>query len=147
MSGIICALRGGLDSRATITRAVAMAQEVSLPVHFLYVVNRELVSDTAVRDAHTVVDQLRKMGNSIVLVAQAIANSHGIPAQGAVRYGCVEDEINGLVHDVDADYLILSQPHGQRETNAFTPERLARFKARVEREAGVKVVLAEGDGP
>lgn len=147
MSGIICALRGGPDSRAAITSAVTLARETSLPLHFLYVVNRELVSDMAVRDAHTVVDQLRQMGNSIVFVGQAIADSHGIPAQGAVRYGYVEDEISGLVHDVDANYLILSQPHGQRETNVFTPERLARFRARIAREAGVEVVLAEGDGP
>lgn len=145
MSEIVCALRGGLDSRATITRAITLAREASLPLHFLYVVNRDLVSDTAVRRTETVVgEQLRQMGSSIVQVAQAIASSQGIPARGAVRYGHVEDEIAGLCQDVDADYLVLSGPSGHDKTNLFTPKRLTQFRARMERESGAKVVLAEG---
>lgn len=146
MSGIVCALRGGLDSRATITRAITLAQEAGLPLHFLYVVNRGLVSDTTSRSAHTAAEQLRQMGNSMVLEAQAIANSHGIPAQGAVRCGYVEDEIAGMCRDVDADYLVLSQSASHKEENVFTPERLARFCARIEREAGAKVVRVGGCG-
>ena len=86
------------------------------------------------------------MGSSMVLVAQAIANSQGIPAQGAVRYGYVEDEITELCQDLDADYLVLSQPYGRWETKVFTPERFARFHARLERETGARVVLAGRDG-
>jgi hypothetical protein len=82
----------------------------------------------------------------MVLVAQAIANSHGIPAQGTIRHGYVEDEISGLCQDVDADYLVLSQFHGHGDTDVSTPDRLARFRARIEKEEGVEVVIA-GDGP
>lgn len=146
MSAIVCALRGGPDSQATMTQAITLAQEDKLPVHFLYVVNRELMSDTAVPSTNTAVEELRQMGSSMVLVAQAIANSQGIPAQSAVRYGCVEDEITELCQDLDADYLVLSQPYGRWETKVFTPERLARFHARIERETGAQVVLAEIDG-
>jgi hypothetical protein len=124
-----------------------LAQEVSLPLHFLYVVNRELVSDMAVSSAHTVVEELRQMGSSMVLVAQAIANSHGLTAQGAVRYGYVEDEITELCQDLDADYLVLSPPYGRRETSVFTPGRFARFRARIEKEAGIKVIFVKEDGP
>ena len=147
MSEIICALRGGPDSRATIRRALTLAQETSLPLHFLYVVSRDLVPDTTSCSANTVKERLRQMGSSMVLVAQAIANSHDIPARSAVRYGCVEDEIAGLCQDVNASYLVLSQPHDHRETSVFTPDRLVRFRARIEREAGVELVLAEGYGP
>ncbi len=83
----------------------------------------------------------------MMLVAQAIANSHGVPSDSAMRYGCVEDEITGLCQDLDADYLVLSHPDRHRETSVFTPERLARFRARIEKEAGAKVILAEGEAP
>jgi nucleotide-binding universal stress UspA family protein len=128
------------------TQAITLAQEDNLPVHFLYVVSRELMSDTALPNTNTAVEELRQMGSSMVLVAQAIANSHGIPAQGAVRYGYVEDEIAELCQDLDADYLVLSQPHGRGEIEAFTPERLARFHARIERETRARVILAGKDG-
>lgn len=147
MSGIVCALRGGLHGQEIITHAVTLALETSLPVHFLYVVNRELVSDATIHSAHTVVEQLRQMGSSMVLVAQAVANSHGVHAQGAVRYGYVEDEITELCQAVDADYLILSQLHDHQQTNVFTPERLVRFRARIEKDARAKVVLAGANGP
>lgn len=147
MSEIVCALRGGPDSRATMRRAITLAQETSLPLRFLYVVNRELAPDRTAGSAKAVRERLRQVGGSMVLVAQAIANSHDISAQSTVRYGYVEDEIAGLCQDIDARYLVVSQPHGSSETNAFTPDRLERFRARVEREAGVKVILTEGDGP
>ena len=40
--------------------------------------------------------------------AQAIASSHGVAAQGAVRSGYVEDEITKLCQDLDADYTLSS---------------------------------------
>lgn len=144
MSEIVCALRGGSASRATITRAITLAQGASLPLHFLYVVNRDLMSDMTGRSADRVIEQLRQMGCSMVQVAETIANSQGIPARGVVRYGYVEDEIAGLCKEVGADYLVLSSPHGHDKADLFTPERLAQFRARIEGEAGAKVVLAEG---
>jgi hypothetical protein len=130
-----------------LTRAIKLAQEVSLPLTFLYVVNRELVSNMSVSSAHTVVKQMRQVGSSMMLLAQAIANSHGVPSDSAVCYGCVEDEITGLCQELDADYLVLSHTDRHRETSVSTPERLARFRARIEKEAGAKVILAEGEGP
>ena len=87
MSGVVCALRGGPDSQATMKRAITLAQEDNLPVHFLYVINRKPMSDTTIPSAHAAVEELHLMGSSMVLVAQAIANSQGILAQGTVRHG------------------------------------------------------------
>ena len=145
MSGIICVLRGGMDSRATIASAVALALDNSQPVHFLYIVNRDLVSDLDQESTQAVVERLRQMGNSTVLVAQAIANSHGVSARGAVRYGSLEEEIGDLCQEVGADCLILGESAGDHPTDVFTPERLARFRARMKREAGIDVVVAKRD--
>jgi hypothetical protein len=146
MSGIVCALRGGQDSRAAITRAVTLAQETSLPVHFLYVINRDYFPDASTRRTQTVVEQMRQMGNSMILTAQAIANSHGVAARGAVRYGNVEEELVGSCHDVGADYLVLNRPNDETDTNTFTPTQLGQLHHRIEQETKAKVVFSRDMG-
>ncbi|RMF49572.1 MAG: universal stress protein, partial [Anaerolineae bacterium] len=47
MSAIVCAIRGGPASQPTIRRAIALALETSLPLHFLYVVNLDFLSSTS----------------------------------------------------------------------------------------------------
>jgi hypothetical protein len=93
-----------------------------------------------------VAEQLRQIGSSIVLLAQAIAKSHGIAAQGAVRRGKVEDEIAGLCHELDADYLILSRPQDRKEQNRFPTVHLSRLGSRIARDTGTKIIYAEADG-
>jgi len=44
MGAIVCAIRCGTDCRPAIAQAITLAQETGLPVHFLYVVNRDLLS-------------------------------------------------------------------------------------------------------
>jgi hypothetical protein len=146
MSGIVCALRGGQDSRAAITRAVTLAQETSLQVHFLYVINRHYFSDASSSRVRNVVEQMRQMGNSMILTAQAIANSHGVAARGTVRIGNVEEELVRSCHDVGAEYLVLSRPKEQTDANTFTPDQLAQFHDRIERETKVKVVFSGDNG-
>jgi nucleotide-binding universal stress UspA family protein len=146
MSVILCALRGGTTSKATISRAISLAQDVSLPVHFLYVVNRELVSQSTHRTAFTAKAQLRQMGRSMLLVAQAIANSHGIAAHGGVRDGNVEDQIIGQCQELDAEYLVLNQSNGQETPRVFTPDRMERFKDRVREETTASIVMVGQDG-
>ena len=74
MSGILCAVRGGLESRVTIAEAISLAQKTGLPVHFVYVLNHQLLAETSRDRAGAAANQLRQMGQSILLAAQALAN-------------------------------------------------------------------------
>lgn len=46
MPGIACARRGGLASQPTISKAIALAQDTSLLLHLLYVVNLGFLAQT-----------------------------------------------------------------------------------------------------
>jgi len=143
MSGIVCPLRGGKAGRTTATRAILLAKETGLPVHFVYVINGELLPDAPIQGAPSVEGQLREMASTMLLAAQALANSQGVSAESAVRRGPVENELITQCLDVDADYLVLNTTGGrQRETSLFTPPRLARFVDRVQSEAGTRVLFA-----
>jgi nucleotide-binding universal stress UspA family protein len=146
MSGIVCAVRGGPRSQHTIDRAVALARETGLSLHFLYVVNVGFLTRTTTVRVRTISEQMRQMGESVLLTAQAQAAAEGALAQAAVRQGEVREEISRLCHELSADYLVLGRPGGADEESVFTEDQLAAFRAEVEMETGASVILSEAGG-
>ncbi len=144
MSGIVCAIRGGPGSQATIAKSVLLAQETRLPLHFLYVVNLDFLVMTSSSRVRTISEQMRSMGESILLAAQDQADKQGVEAQGNVRQGDVGEEISAFCHELGADYLVLGRPQSQEEENVFTQARLDEFTARLESQTGAQVVFPEG---
>jgi nucleotide-binding universal stress UspA family protein len=145
MSGIVCAIRGGPDSQATIAKAIALARQTGLPLYFLYVVNLDFMSYTTSTRVHTISEEMRQMGEFILMTAQAQASTHGIAAEGIVRRGDVAREIVGLCHDLAAEYLVLGRPQFQKEESVFTQDQLAQFIQETEEQTGAKVVMPGGD--
>ena len=143
MSGIVCAVRGGPSSRHTIDRAVALAQETGLSLHFLYIVNLDFLTHTVTSRVRTISEQMHQMGESILLTAQARAAAQGVTAHTVVRQGEVGEEISAFCHELGADYLVLGRPAGADEADVFTHDRLAQFRERIEEETGARVILSE----
>ncbi len=147
MGVIVCAIRGGPDSQATIVQAVALAQETGLPVHFSYVVNRDLLPSVTSNHARAISKQIRQMGKAVLRTAQNLASAQGVRARGVVRQGNVGDEIAGLCRDLGADYLVLGRPQqDQGDKNVFSEALLAQFIEQVEEQTGAKVVPLDEDG-
>lgn len=144
MPGIVCAIRGGPHSQPTITRAIALAQEMDLPLYFLYVVNLDFLLRTSSTRIHTISEQMHQMGEFILLTAQASASEQGVSAEGIVRHGDVRQEIVNLCHELVADYLVLGRPRLEHEESVFSQELLHQFVERAEQQTGAKVVLAGG---
>lgn len=143
MSAIVCAIRGGPASQATIARSITLAKETGLPLYFLYIVNLDFMSHTSSTRTHTISEEMHQMGEFILLQAQATASERGISAEGVVRQGDVGPEIVTLCHELDADYLVLGRPLAQKEESIFTQELLAQFVALAEEQTGAQVVLTE----
>jgi nucleotide-binding universal stress UspA family protein len=144
MSGIVCAVRGGPRSQHTIDRAVALAEETGLTLHLLYIVNLSFLTHTVTSRVRTISEQMRQMGESILLTAQARAAGQGVMAQTVVRQGEVGEEISEFCHELGADYLVLGRPGGADEKDVFTHDQLAQFRERIEKETGATVILSEG---
>jgi nucleotide-binding universal stress UspA family protein len=144
MSGIVCAIRGGPDSQTTIAEAIALARETGAPLHFLYVVNLDFMSHTTSTRVHTISEEMRQMGEFILLAAQAQASAQGIAAEGVVRRGNVAEEIVDLCRELAAGYLVLGRPQFQKEESVFTEDLLAQFIRETEEQTGAKVVMPRG---
>ena len=144
MSGIICAVRGGPDSQSTIEKAINLANEVNLPLYFLYIVNLDFLSHTQSSKTSTITEQLVQMGEFILLAAQEKASTQNVEAQAIIHKGDVREEIIATARELQAEYIILGQPVGDHENNEFLLERLREFEKNLEQETGADVILAGG---
>ncbi len=140
MSTIICAVRGGPASQPTIAKAIQLAKETDCPLHFLYTVNLDFLSQTIMHHAHTVSDELSEMGEFILLVAQQKAAAEGITAMGDVRHGNFMEQLTKLCIEIEAAYVVLGQPKG--EGSILAHDRLEEVEKQIEAETNAKVVWA-----
>jgi K+-sensing histidine kinase KdpD len=139
MSAIVCAIRGGKESHATINRAVELAEEVKLPLNFLYVVNEDTFSNFQGNQLEITLDRLFHVANTILSIA--VSKSKDITADGIMRSGKVREKILALCQELDADYLVLGKPGSDKKRDTFTNKKLKRFRKRVERESKARVVV------
>ena len=143
MTGIVCAVRGGLDSQPTIARAIALAQETDLPLYFLYVVNLDFLVRTSSTRIHTISEQMQQMGEFILLNAVTKAGEQDVNAEYFIRHGDVQDELIKLCLELSVNYVVMGQPRHKKTTNVFTNQQLSDFGLRIEEETGAVVILAE----
>jgi nucleotide-binding universal stress UspA family protein len=143
MPGVICPIRGGPSSQPTIKRAIALAKEKNLDLHFLYVVNLDFLAYTESSRVRHISEEMHEMGEFILLAAQEAARADGISAEADVRHGEVGEEIVGLAQELEADFIIMGRPLGEQEGDVFSIDRLERFIERIESECGAKVILED----
>ncbi len=143
MSGIICAVRGGPASRNTIASAINLAKESSNPLYFLYVVNLDFMASSSSSRVHTISEEMRQMGEFILLMAQARAAEKDVEARAVIRDGEVDEEIVKLAQEIGADYVVLGRPGSGEEGNVFSASKIASLADRIRRDTGAEVVFAE----
>jgi nucleotide-binding universal stress UspA family protein len=146
MPGIICAIRGGPDSQPTIEKALDLAEQTHLPLHFLYVVSLDFLGRTTTNRVQVARDEILKMCDFILLKAQERAAERGITDVTTVdREGEVSEEIISLCAEIGADYVVLGHPVEDVERNVFTRDLFQDFVEKIKAECKANVVLAEKD--
>ncbi|MFP3854712.1 MAG: universal stress protein [Anaerolineales bacterium] len=144
MSGVICPIRGGPGSKATIETAIQLAISEAMPLTFLYVVNVDFLSHTETGRVRTITSELESMGDFILLSAKAKAEEQGVQANAEIRHGDVGERIVELAQETRASFLVMGRPGGEGEEHVFEQEQLDSFIERLEEATGSKVIIAEG---
>jgi hypothetical protein len=123
---------------------VHLARQTGQVLHFLYVVNLDFLTHTTSTRVRTISEEMRQMGEFILLSAQSRAEAEGVTAQTKIRQGDVGQEIVDLCRELDADYVVMGWPQMEQEESLFTQERLQAFIQDTAEQTGAKVVLPEG---
>ncbi len=146
MSGILCAIRGGPASQGPIELGIQLAKQTGERLHFLFVVNLDFLMMTETSRTQVLSEEMRGLGEFILLTAQAKADKSGVTAEGSVRQGAVMEEIVTLAKELEVSHIVLGRPRLEGQASVFTPDRLRAFVEFLEEETGSKVMLAESGG-
>jgi nucleotide-binding universal stress UspA family protein len=142
MAGILCAIRGGPSSQPTIATSIQLAKDTGETIYFLYVVNLDFLAHAASSKTNHISQEMREMGEFILLSAQEQATKMGTPSEGVIRDGQVMDEIIAYCEELDPLYVILGRPQEEQEDNLLTSDRLQSFADRITEVCQASVVFS-----
>ncbi|MFC2026093.1 universal stress protein [Chloroflexota bacterium] len=139
MGRILCAVRGGEESKKTQTEAIALAKKRGDSLIFLYVVDLHFLDKTAAPILVDVEDEVGDMGEFLLLMAKERADEQGVETRVIRRKGKVRPEIKKAAIEEDVSLVVLGAPIGK--DCAFHHAELEAFALEVEEETGVKTEI------
>ncbi len=137
---IICATRGGEGSEPTIQKAIELARERGFRLTFLYIADVDFIKYTTRGRADRAAEEMRKMGEFIMLTFAEKAQEQGVEADFAVRKARFRDGLLHYLEETRPAMLVLgSSKPGTAYLNAGSLDKLMR---EIEEQTGVPVELA-----
>jgi len=144
MGKILCPTRGGEGSYRTQDAAIAMARERGDELVFLFVVDLDFLNKTesAVRP-DVVAQEMRHLGEFLLIMAQERAQKQGVEAGYVLREGDVRAEIKAAAVEEGATMVVLGRAAEQEPERAFAPGRLLEFATEIEAETGIETRVVQ----
>ena len=137
---IICAVRGGPESRDTVTHAVDLALESGARLTFFRVMDAEFLEHATVGPLSVVYHELSEMANFAMLILCDRARRRGVTQVDCiVREGNIQKQLYQFISESHADVLVVGRPTRSPGRNVFKPAELDLFVAELEREQGLRV--------
>jgi nucleotide-binding universal stress UspA family protein len=139
LGSVVCATRGGAGSEPTVHGAIELARERGLRLTFLYVADVEFMKQTEMGRTALVAEEVRKMGEFIMMTLVERAQAEGVKADYAVRQGGFREEVVSYLEEVHPTMLVLGRP--QEGTAHLDLDKLNRLTQEIEEGTGVPVKL------
>jgi nucleotide-binding universal stress UspA family protein len=134
---IVCATRGGEGSEPAVQGAIGLAQERGLRLTFLYIADLQFMNRSSMARASLAAEQLRKMGEFIMMTLVEQAQAEGVEADFAVREGRFRDELLRYLEETRPEVLVLGSP--QPGTAWLDSSGLSRLIQEIEEQTGIPV--------
>jgi len=138
---IVCAVRGGPESRETVTRAINLALESRARLTFLHVMDAEFLQHATVGPLSVVYSELVEMGKFTMLILCDRAQRRGVAeVDYIVREGNIRERLLQFAIETQAEVLVMGRPTRSPGRNVFKGEELETFRAKLEEEGQIRVV-------
>ncbi len=139
MDTILCATRGGEESLQTQRRAIEIAQEREAQIVFVFVADVQFLEHYTAPYIPAMADEIKHMGEFLLLVAVERAEQAGVKADYIVRWGKLKPTLIQAAKECGASLIILGRPGNE---NATTLEYLEqKLCPAIEAETGVPTIL------
>lgn len=143
---ILCAVRGGPESRDTVTRAIDLALEADAGLTFFHVADAEFLGYATIGPLSVVYRELVEMSKFAMLILCDRAQRRGVVQVDAiVREGNIRKQLRQFAIEARADVMVMGRPTRSPGSNVFKPEGFDAFVAALEREANLRIVQVKAD--
>lgn len=140
---ILCAVRGGPESRETVTHAVDLALETGAKLTFFHAMNAEFLGQAAIgRTLSGIYNELHEMGKFAMLILVDRAQRRGVEnVDFIMREGNIRKQIMQIAIETKAEIMIVGRPTRSPTSNIFKVSEMEAFADELAREGGLKVVV------
>jgi nucleotide-binding universal stress UspA family protein len=145
---IICAVRGGPESRETVTHAIDLALAYEARLTFLHVLDAEFLEYATIGPLSVVYRELNEMGTFTMLILSDRAQRRGVKRVDYVLpEGNIHDELIRYAHETKAELMVMGRPTRSPSRNVFKIAQFDDFVAELEREANLKIIKIPAEQP
>jgi nucleotide-binding universal stress UspA family protein len=138
---IICAVRGGPESRATVTRAIDLSLADNARLTFLHVMDAEFLQYATVGPLSVIYSELVEMGKFTMLILCDRAQRRGVSqVDYIVREGSVRKQLLRFAVETQADLLVVGSPTRSPGSNVFKPNELPAFVTELAQAGDIQVI-------
>jgi nucleotide-binding universal stress UspA family protein len=134
---ILCATRGGEESRETQASAIGLAQERGDELIFLYVADASFLNRIAAPLVVDVEGELDRMGRFQLAMACEQAAAQGVKARAIVRHGRLQTELADVARELGVTLVVLGRPRAG--VPVFDDEAFRSFVAHLQEHTGAEV--------
>lgn len=140
---ILCAVRGGPESRETVTHAIDMALETGAKLTFFHVMDAEFLGQAAIgRTLSGIYNELHEMGKFTMLILVDRAQRRGVEQVNyIVREGNIRKQLIQIAGETKAEIMIVGRPTRSPTSNVFKVGEIEDFADELAKEGSLKVVV------
>jgi len=145
---IICAVRGGQESRNTVIRAIDLAQEYDARLTFFHILDAEFLgaASLTMTPVRRVYEQLHEMGEFTMLILCDRATRRGVArVDYRVKEGNIKQLLRQLAVETHADIMVMGRPVRSPGSNVFTKPAFDEFIQAMETKTDPRIIVVSPD--
>ena len=122
---IVCAVRGGTQSRQTVTYAIKTALETNSRLTFFHVMNAEFMQHATIGPLSVIYQELVEMGNFAMMILCDRARRRGVDeVDFVIQEGNIKNRLRLYALESNVDLLIVGSPSQGSRNCVFKPNEL-----------------------
>ncbi len=138
---IICAVRGGPESRETVSRAIDLALQYEARLTFLHVLDAEFLEYATVGPLSVIYNELVEMGTFAMLILCDRAQRRGLEqVDYIVREGNIRKQLHQFAIETRAEMMVMGKPTRSPGRNVFKPDAFEVFVSELGAEGNIQIL-------
>jgi nucleotide-binding universal stress UspA family protein len=145
---ILCAVRGGQESRNTVIRAIDLALESEARLTFFHILDAEFLgaASLTMTPVRSIYQQLHEMGEFTMLILCDRATRRGVVrVDYKVQEGNIKQLLRQMAIETHADIMVMGRPVRGPGSNVFTKPDFDNFIQSLEIETDPHIIVVSPD--